>query len=558
MFDFVFENPRDGKFKDLEVIQWMLSNFSNSVKKVETSYCHYGFPFRKNTIFITSLTKFNAKPVCPSNPCDRVSSGMKHSSVVGSHEHDAQSTRKEFRNAIPYLLIDLIVDAWMQRHAVDVRAYMIIDVFAGWCSFHKRVRERQEAGSLPLNVYVYSNDIVKGRNTQCDFDMTFWSPSNLLLMALVQKFGIESESILSHPEGAEGWANDNRVAVLFHMSTPCETYSINAVCKHRVKCSAEPKSDEAAKADEMNRKLVMYVCKVVLGEDATPPISCYTRSDAAASSSSSGLICTPDRASESRGKARATNTSRKTVTFAERISDEPVALLTEVDTAAAALDARATEPGAGTAQIDCEAHPVVVFRKKKPPRKLPWNSERTIEEAAEACSKFRPTMLQVDANAQSKADSAILPQLPAPTPSGPSEALDGNKPSGCPKFSGMVFAISGVFPELGGGNGINLGKEEVANMIRSRNGRVAGSVSSKTTVLVVGKEPGVSKVREASIKDVPMVSLTGLRQMMNGAAVEEAESPSIAAFSSGYSGDVVVSDREAQFLRSEAKQQKIG
>ena len=51
-----------------------------------------------------------------------------------------------------------------------------------------------------------------------------------------------------------------------------------------------------------------------------------------------------------------------------------------------------------------------------------------------------------------------------------------------------------MFPELGGGEGFQLGKARLKSIIESFGGRVTGDVSGKTDVLVVGKDPGFSKV----------------------------------------------------------------
>lgn len=64
-------------------------------------------------------------------------------------------------------------------------------------------------------------------------------------------------------------------------------------------------------------------------------------------------------------------------------------------------------------------------------------------------------------------------------------------------LAGQTFTITGVFPEVGGGYGFNLGKDRVKKMITSFGGKVTSSVSNKTTVLVVGKDPGSSKVAKA-------------------------------------------------------------
>jgi len=61
-------------------------------------------------------------------------------------------------------------------------------------------------------------------------------------------------------------------------------------------------------------------------------------------------------------------------------------------------------------------------------------------------------------------------------------------------LAGKTVVMTGIFPEVGGGVGLNLGKERVKKMVESFGGRVTGSVSGQTDYLIVGKEPGASKV----------------------------------------------------------------
>ena len=63
--------------------------------------------------------------------------------------------------------------------------------------------------------------------------------------------------------------------------------------------------------------------------------------------------------------------------------------------------------------------------------------------------------------------------------------------------NGTTFVMTGIFPELGGGGGLNLGKGKLKALIVSFGGRVTSSVSGKTNILVVGKNPGYSKVSKA-------------------------------------------------------------
>ena len=112
----------------------------------------------------------------------------------------------------------------------------------------------------------------------------------------------------------------------------------------------------------------------------------------------------------------------------------------------------------------------------------------------------------------------------------------GNAAEG--SLKGETCVLTGVFPEVGGGVGLNLGKDRVKAMIASFGGRVTGSVSGKTTLLVVGKEPGFGKVRQAREKGVRLVSLDELgRGLHQGAlpAPGAGESPmKIDSFSKGY------------------------
>lgn len=672
LIDFSFENP-EGKLSKTPVMEYVLKNFSKSVFLVPTSYCNYGYPYRKRTIFVTSMKGFKPKPPCPTLMCPQVAELGYHPSAIGSNEYDNFSANKKQRNSIPPVLIDVLVDSWMKRHTGEVRAFLLIDVFSGWGSIQKRVRKRKAEGSLPDNLKVYSNDIAKSREADFDMDMDTWTPGNLLLMALVQSFGSDSSSILAHPLGVDGWVQDNKVAVLFHMSTPCETYSVCALRKHRVRGSAHPKSQEAADADYMNFKLMSYVCRVALGKQLPSLSDLHAHFEAPAAPPSESQATTPVRASALVTKPNSKNTPAKRVTFKrevehhsppapsrraakrpcleqegsvealvevdewlkedieksraledqrrQAIEDAEVLALASMVTARAFSQALVMQPDAypdatkgdglsdlgmvseseaeeegpraesagllapsvleaqpessasellaGGAQPCGEARAPTTARNGKPPRKLPWGPGRPLSrfldlplwKPPERCntgwaptppraptprpassSTFTPTSLGLPPPA-----AAATPAPPPPSPS----------VGGAPKaLSGMSFVLTGTFSELGGGEGINLGKERVADLIKSHGARVCGSVSKKTTALLVGNDPGAGKVREAAIRDVVMINLKGLHQVISGRPVSEADCPDIGSFSTGYDGSVAVPDREAQFLRSEAKRGK--
>ena len=115
-------------------------------------------------------------------------------------------------------------------------------------------------------------------------------------------------------------------------------------------------------------------------------------------------------------------------------------------------------------------------------------------------------------------------------------------------LSGKKFVLTGVFPEVGGGAGLNLGKDRVRDMIESFGGQVTGSVSGATNYLVVGKEPGASKVSAARAKNIPMPDLLALKTTLEtpGAALEDAPQAAIKSFSKGYRGNGIGALKDVQ------------
>jgi hypothetical protein len=105
---------------------------------------------------------------------------------------------------------------------------------------------------------------------------------------------------------------------------------------------------------------------------------------------------------------------------------------------------------------------------------------------------------------------------------------------------GKTVVLTGVFPEVGGGAGLNLGKDKVKEMVTNFGGRVTSAISGKTDYLIVGEEPGYSKVSKARTQ--PKCQLLSLSSMKN--AIESGRSESLQSlppvivdsFSSGYMG----------------------
>lgn len=106
-----------------------------------------------------------------------------------------------------------------------------------------------------------------------------------------------------------------------------------------------------------------------------------------------------------------------------------------------------------------------------------------------------------------------------------------------------------VFPEVGGGGGLNLGKDKMKEIIESFGGHVTGSVSGKTNFVVVGKEPGASKVNAADQRKIPLIELLSLQRVIYGSSSLERISsdppPRITNFSSGYMNNGLLMNRAA-------------
>lgn len=258
MIDFLFENPLHGKLKDLPCIKSVLSDHPSLVKRVDTSYCQYGYAYQKPTVLIGTLLNLNLVPCCPKPPCQELQARATHR----AHCSDATVEQK---NSLPPALVDCILKAWIERHeGADVSNFLFIDVFCGYGSFEKRIKQ-----AWP-QVLVYSNDISKSRthaDQNLDMSASVFSPTVLLMFALNKLFPDDEKDIASHPGGAVGYVNDSHIAVLFHCSTPCTTYSTMALATHRHAGTAAPKSDAAQKDDDMNASLIACFTRICL----TPP-----------------------------------------------------------------------------------------------------------------------------------------------------------------------------------------------------------------------------------------------------------------------------------------------
>ncbi|KAJ3287982.1 hypothetical protein HDU79_005174 [Rhizoclosmatium sp. JEL0117] len=122
----------------------------------------------------------------------------------------------------------------------------------------------------------------------------------------------------------------------------------------------------------------------------------------------------------------------------------------------------------------------------------------------------------------------------------PRPGINGADPNA---LHGHTIVLTGLFPEIGGGTGLNLGKDRLRDICESFGAKVRAAVSGKTTLLIVGKEPGISKVSKAretgcrliSVKDL-VAGIEGRKPLEIGAGDSDDE-PQIERFSVGYNGN---------------------
>jgi len=73
-------------------------------------------------------------------------------------------------------------------------------------------------------------------------------------------------------------------------------------------------------------------------------------------------------------------------------------------------------------------------------------------------------------------------------------------------FTGATFVVSGTVE--------GFTREEAQSAIEQRGGKATGSVSSKTTALIVGDSPGASKSRKAEELGVPIIDGATFKEML--------------------------------------------
>ena len=79
-------------------------------------------------------------------------------------------------------------------------------------------------------------------------------------------------------------------------------------------------------------------------------------------------------------------------------------------------------------------------------------------------------------------------------------------------LSGLWFVLTGMWPTMGGGHGLTLGKERVKACIKRFSGIVTTAILGVTNVLVTGESPGKRKVVEAHVRQMKIITI----KQMNG------------------------------------------
>ena len=112
----------------------------------------------------------------------------------------------------------------------------------------------------------------------------------------------------------------------------------------------------------------------------------------------------------------------------------------------------------------------------------------------------------------------------------------------CRSAKPLVFVLTGVFPMLGGGIGLNEGKDKAAELIRTFGGVVRSAVSGKTDILLVGEAPGVAKLAAArSQPNIRILNLEHILDMIHGRSVES-KPLRIDSFSTGFRNNSLAYD----------------
>jgi hypothetical protein len=104
-------------------------------------------------------------------------------------------------------------------------------------------------------------------------------------------------------------------------------------------------------------------------------------------------------------------------------------------------------------------------------------------------------------------------------------------------FAHKTVVLTGVFPTVGGGMGLNLGKDRMKAVIERFGGKVTSAISGNTDILVVGSQPGATKVEAARKRHkIQLLSLENTMDVIHGRYIEGEKPLVIDSFSAGWQG----------------------
>ncbi|MBE35191.1 MAG: hypothetical protein CMI16_06510 [Opitutaceae bacterium] len=174
------------------------------------------------------------------------------------------SLSKADRNCIPNGLIDEEIDAWMSA-TPEAKVRVFLDVFGGYGSVTKRVQQ------MYPEIFTYTNDIARRDTNDVELDIRTFGLSGMVEFA-AQKLLTQDdlqEARNDYKGGLLRWMKLERgVAFLFHLSTPCETYSTAAGGTHRKSGDATPVSAKAKNHDHMNSVIIKWLRRHALSSGA--------------------------------------------------------------------------------------------------------------------------------------------------------------------------------------------------------------------------------------------------------------------------------------------------
>mgnify|MGYP002025950455 CR=1 FL=1 len=162
-----------------------------------------------------------------------------------------------------------------------------------------------------------------------------------------------------------------------------------------------------------------------------------------------------------------------------------------------------------------------------------WAKTTTKKRAAiDAAKADKKAKTGGGAPAPATTTSTALASKPLPAAAAPPEIKAG-------ALVGKTVVLTGVF-DVSGGVGMARGKDAVEQWIKGAGGKAVGSISKKTSYLIVGTLPGASKVSKAQALGVPLLTVAGLKALLGGEAdganVERADVSNV-AFSKGFGGN---------------------